>query len=92
MVWRASSICTLTSSLARQAQLFGFLHEDFARDDFFAQLGFHVRRHGTARLGDLLRQRVQARLGNGLAVDDGDVLRHHALGAQGQQARNGGSQ
>ena len=75
----------------RKAFLFGFLHEDFARDHFLAHLAFHLRRHGTAGLGHLQGQRVDAGLGNGFAVHDGDVLRQNTLCAQGQKPRDRGS-
>lgn len=59
-----------------QALLLRFLHEHFARDDFLAQLALHFRRDRAAGRGQLLGQHVHARLGHGLAVDDGCVLRH----------------
>ena len=68
--------------------LLGFLHEDFTRNDFFLDLALHFRRDGTARLFQLLGQRVGAGLGHGLAVHDGQVLRHGG-GGQGQHGGGG---
>mgnify|MGYP000349574583 CR=1 FL=1 len=69
-----------------QAALLRFLHEDFAGDDFVLELGLDFGRDRTARLGNLLRQRVGAGLGHGLAVDDGQVL---GKGGQRQGAGQG---
>jgi len=75
---------------ARNSLFFGFLHENFACDDLFAQLAFHFRRDRSARLCDLLGQRIEPGLGNRLPIDDGKVLRCRTR-AQGQQAGHGGS-
>src|SRR5690606_10451483 len=40
-----------------QATLAGFLQEDFARNDFFLDLGIHFGRYWTARAFDLLLER-----------------------------------
>ena len=74
------------------ALLFGFLHEHFAGNHFFAQLAFHFRRYRPTGFGDLLGQCIKAGFGNGFAVDDGDVLRHRAGGAQCQQTCQGRGQ
>ncbi len=63
-----------------QAALLRFLHEDFACDHFVLDLPFHLRRDRAARFGNLRRQRVGAGLRDGLAVDDGEVLRGRRQG------------
>lgn len=57
-----------------QATLGCFLHEDFAGNDFFLDLGFNVRGDGTTRAHQLLSQGVSACLGNGFAIHDGQIL------------------
>ena len=57
---------------AIQPGFLGFLHEDFAVDDFFFDLVLHLGRDRAARLlrGNLADQGVNTVTGNGLAVDD----------------------
>ena len=68
--------------------LLRFLHEHFTCHDFVTQLRLHLGGHGASRTGELLGQHFQARLGHGLAVDHGDVLRR---GADGHGAKQGGN-
>ena len=57
-----------------QATQLRFLHEDFTRDDFIAQLALHLGRDRAASPCHLGGQRVNAGFGHGFAVDDGHVL------------------
>ena len=75
-----------------QAAFFSFLHENFAGDDFLAQLALHLRGDRTAGFGHLLRNRVNTRFRHSLAVDDGDVLRQRRQGGQSQQASHHGDE
>ena len=72
--------------MAAMPLLLGFLREDLAQHHLVARLRLHLGRHLLAGACGLLQQRVDARLGHGLAVDDGDVLR---LRGQRQQQRRG---
>jgi hypothetical protein len=58
--------------------------------DFVLQLVLHLGRDGAARAGHLLGQCVDARLGHGLAVDDGHVLGKCGSHGTQQGSRQGG--
>jgi hypothetical protein len=68
-----------------QAALLGFLHEDFAGDDFFLDLTFHLGGERTAGALHLLLELFDALGRNGLAVHDGKVLGMHGQGHGAQQ-------
>ena len=72
----------LVVGLSRDAALLGLLHEDLAQHDLVARLRLHLGGDLLAGARGFLQQHVHARLGHGLAVDDGDVL---GGGAEGQQ-------
>ena len=77
---------------ARQVQLLalGLLHDDCFPDQMGANLGLQIGGQGLViacgLCGKLRHHGIQPRLGNGLAIDDGHVLRHrHGRATQGQQ-------
>ena len=72
-----------------QAALFGFLHEHFAGDQLFLDLGQHFGCHGAARGFNLLLERIHARRRHWLAVDHSQVLRQ---GGNRQQGDQGGAE
>jgi hypothetical protein len=76
----------LVVSRAFQAALLRLLHEDLAGDHFFLDLVFHLGGDGPAGALHLLLQGLGALLGDGLAIDDGDVLRGNG---QGHRAQHG---
>ena len=74
--------------LARDAELGGFLHHDFAVDQLFLDGLADLRAVGPSLAGHFLDHRVGARHRDGDAVDGGNVLR--VSGAGGNQQGNGG--
>jgi hypothetical protein len=70
-----------------QTALFGFLHEDFAGDQLFLDLGQDFRRHRTAGTLHLLLEHFHAGGGHGLAVDHSKVL---GESWRSHQCQNGG--
>jgi hypothetical protein len=90
MLWRASSICALQSGLVARPRFCGLLHEDLAQHHLVAGLRLHLGSDLLAARCGLLQQLLHTRLGHGLAVDDGDVLR--LRGRRQQQGGHGQGQ
>jgi len=74
----------LTSGLVRNAALGGFLQQDLVLDQPLLDHLAHIGGVSLALLGQFLDPGVFARLGDGLAVHDGDVLRQGQAAGQRQ--------